>query len=203
MDIQDMIARHTDAIIRGDIRSPDIVCRSCHQKPAFFKLHESRKRQFRLIVEDIVTVTMSFLLRWRCLLCRATFTEYPSFAVPHKRFVLTDIITLGQRYLEHESSSYRHVVLHGGANIGYPDAGGLCDRFLSHSSVWRYMFFLSDMASPCNDHPVFGPQMLSIPSFKYHSDYRKGVLFRAVKGLILLIRRMDFISFPDFETGHT
>lgn len=203
MDIQEMITRHTEAIVSGDIKSPDMVCRCCHQKSSLFKLHESRKRQFRLIVEEIATVTMSFLLRWKCLFCGATFTEYPPFAVPHKRFVLTDIITLAQRYLRHESSSYRHVVRHEESDIGYPNEWNLCDRFLSHTTVWRHMSFLAAMAPSDNDHPDFKPQMPCISFFKYRSNYRKGLLVKAVSGMIELMKRMDFISFPDFETGHT
>ncbi|MCP4395355.1 MAG: hypothetical protein GY804_13975 [Alphaproteobacteria bacterium] len=92
MDIQEMILSHTNSIVKGHFCSPDVACHCCHHKPEVFKLHESRKRQFRLIVEDIVKVTVSFLLRWKCIDCGTTFTEYPSFALPHKRFVLTDIV---------------------------------------------------------------------------------------------------------------
>ncbi len=62
MDIQEVITNHTNSIIKGHFSSPDIICQCCHQKPEFFKLHESRKRQFRLVVENIVKTTVSFFI---------------------------------------------------------------------------------------------------------------------------------------------
>ncbi len=203
MDIQEVIANHTNSIVKGHFCSPDIACRSCHQKPELFKLHESRKRQFRLVVENIVKVTVSFLLRWRCQLCNATFSEYPFFAVPHKRFVLTDINKFGQKYLTNDRLSYRNVVSKNGADIGYPDARGLCDRFLSHSSVWRFMTYLADNYQT-NRHYLIPKQVMPIISpLKYRSNSRRALLYKAFKEIRLFNRKTNMNFFPDFETGPT
>lgn len=204
MNIRKMIIDHTDSIVKGNFSSPDIVCPSCHQKPEVFKLHESRKRLLRLIEQDIVNVTISFLLRWRCLICGATFTEYPPFVVPHKRYVFTDIIKLGEKYLINADLSYRDVVKHNGADIGYPDAHGLCDRFLSHSSVWRFMGYLADM---CRSRMVRihlpGERPPSIPISKYRSHHRRSLLHKAFQAILLFCRQVNQKIFPSFETGHT
>ncbi len=203
MNIQEVVANHTNSIIKGHFSSPDIICQCCHQKPKFFKLHESRKRQFRLVVENIVETTVSFLLRWRCQLCNTTFSEYPSFAVPHKRFVLTDINKFGQKYLANDRLSYRNVVSKNGADIGYPDARGLCDRFLSHSSVWRFMIYLADNYQ-ANRHYLIPKQIMPIISpLKYRSNSRRALLYKAFKEIRLFNRKTNMNFFPDFETGPT
>ncbi len=209
MDIQEMIASHTDTIISGNFCSPDIACRCCDQKPKFFKLHESRKRQLRLIVEDVVKVTISFLLRWRCLFCGTTFTQYPPFVIPHKRFVLTDIKNLGERYLINDDLSYRDVVKHDGADIGYPEPNGLCDQFISHSTIWRFMGYLADMEQlNTNRFPVSGRKLETKPTpsitpVKFRSDHRKFLLNRALNMITLISRQAIQKIFPSFETGNT
>lgn len=203
MDIQEVITNHTNSIIKGHFSSPDIICQCCHQKPKFFKLHESRKRQFRLVVENIVKTTVSFLLRWRCLLCNKTFTEYPSFAVPHKRFVLTDINRLGQKYLSNDTLGYRGVVKENGVNIGYPDSNGLCEQFVSHSTVWRFMIYLADRSQVKRQHFIMPKKVSVISSFKYRSNKRKTLLYKAFKEIILFTQQADKVFFPDLETDST
>lgn len=203
MDIQEMIANHTNSIVSGNINSPDIACRRCLQRPEFFKLHECRKRQFRITVENVVKVTFSFLLRWQCLLCGATFTDYPPFAVPHKRFVLTDILKFGQAYLENDNMSYRSVVRHNGTDIGYPDAHGLCDRFLSHSSVWRFVTYLASMYKSHRPRDISEKTIPFISFFKYRSNHRRALLYKAFQIIILFNREATIVTFPNFETGPT
>ncbi len=203
MDIQEVIANHTNSIIKGHFRSPDIICQCCHQKPKFFKLHESRKRQFRLIVENIVKTTVSFLLRWRCLLCNTTFTEYPPFAAPHKRFVLTDINRLGQKYLSSDTYSYRGVVKENGIDIGYLDSNDLCEQFVSHSTVWRFMIYLADRYQERKQHFIMAKSVPLISSLKYRSNKRKALIYNAFKENILFNLQADKVFFPDLETDST
>ncbi len=203
MDIQEVITNHTNSIIKGHFSSPDITCRNCHQKPKLFKLHESRKRQFRLIVENIVTTTVSFLLRWRCLLCNTTFTDYPSFAAPHKRFVLTDINSLGQKYLSSDNLSYRSVVKKNGVDIGYPDSNDLCEQFVSHSTVWQFMIYLADRYQDKRQHFIMAKTVPLISSLKYRSNKRKTLLYEAYKEIISLNLQADKVFFPDLETDST
>ena len=203
MDIQEVIANHTNSIIKGHFSSPDITCQYCHQKPKFFKLHESRKRQFRLVVENIVKTTVSFLLRWRCLLCNTTFTEYPPFAAPHKRFILTDINRLGQKYLSNDTLSYRAVVKENGVDIGYPDSNDLCEQFISHSTVWRFMIYLAAGYQVKRQQFIMAKKVPLISCFKYRSNKRKTLLYKAFKEIFLFNRQADKVFFPDLETDST
>jgi len=203
MNVQEMIANHTSSIISGNISSPDIVCRNCYQKPDYFKLHESRKREFRIVVKDIVEVTMSFLLRWRCLLCDTTFTEYPPFALPHKRFVLTDIKRFGQKYLGNDDVSYRNAAMNDGANIGYPDENGLCNNFLSHTSIWRFMTYLANIYESNRQCCVYKNTIPPISSLKYRSNHRRSLLYKALKKIAFFNQQAGSAIFPNFETGLT
>ena len=47
-----------------------------------FKRHELRRRQLRVIVEDVVQVMRIVIARWRCQGCRYVFTDYPDFRTP-------------------------------------------------------------------------------------------------------------------------
>jgi hypothetical protein len=61
--------------------------------PASFTKHDCASREFRIRVFDpqldefVVEVIPSWRVRFRCSHCHAVFTEYPPFALPHKRFV--------------------------------------------------------------------------------------------------------------------
>ena len=143
MGIMDRINKSTDSIVRGEFASPDKICKNYRKKPERFTLHECRKRQVRLVIENIVKVILTFLPRWKCLIYGVSFTRYPPFILPHKRFVFTDIRLFGLKYLTNKDSSYADVVKNDGDDIGYPNESGLCDHFLSPSSAWRFMGYLA------------------------------------------------------------
>ena len=44
-----------------------------------FRLHDCRRRKFRLVIGRCIQVTLSWILRWRCLRCGKRFTDYPPF----------------------------------------------------------------------------------------------------------------------------
>lgn len=203
MDIQEMISNHTNSIVKGYFSSPDVACQRCQQKPEAFKLHESRKRQFRMIVENIVKVTVSFLLRWKCIDCGATFTEYPSFALPYKRFVLTDINRLSHKYLSIDTLSYRGVVKENGVDIAYLDSHDLCKQFVSHSSVWRFMTYLADRWQTTIHNHILEKTVHAVPPFKYRSKERRTLLYKAFKVITNFNIQTNEDFFPNFETGST
>ena len=69
-------------------------CRHCNTSSKDFKRHEARQRQFYVISENIVNVILGLLIRWKCSGCDITFTDYPEFAVPYKRYTV-------DRYIKH------------------------------------------------------------------------------------------------------
>lgn len=51
---------------------------------------------------------MTLLIRMKCSSCGKTFTLYPSFALPYKRYVSQQIIERSLQYLLDETMSYEH-----------------------------------------------------------------------------------------------
>jgi hypothetical protein len=201
MGILEMINKYTDSIVRGEFAAPDGICKNCRNKPERFTLHECRKRQVRLIIKNIVRVLLTLLPRWKCSICGVSFTQYPPFILPHKRFVLTDIRLFGLKYLTNKDSSYADVVKNDGDDIGYPNESGLCDHFLSPSSAWRFMGYLAGASNSEVSKKIPG-KPAPIPSIKHRSDERKSLLQRAFKAIVALAVENSNI-FPDFETSFT
>ncbi len=200
--IEELIQKYTDSITEGSFRMPTGYCRNCLRKPVSYKLHECRKRYFRFVVEDIVKVLISFLLRWKCPICKSTFTDYPPFIIPYKRFILADISRFSQAYLENEKVSYRDTIRHNGSDIGYENnSTGFCDRFLSHSTVWRFIIYMNKIHPASKDDVI---PNYSICSTKYRSPKRKTILIRAVYSMKTMIKQFDLsnkYNFPGFETA--
>ena len=140
--IQDTIRQYTDTIISGKIPAPTGCCPRCFQQPKTFKLHECRKRSFRYIIGNYVKVLMTLLPRWRCSSCGKTFTVYPPFASPHKRYILDDIKRLSKKYIKDEKQTYSAAVTHDNAPIGYEENDKYVDHFLSSSTLWRWIHWL-------------------------------------------------------------
>lgn len=190
--IEEKIKNYTSSIEGGHFNMPTHDCRICHGKAEHYILHECRKRQLRVVHKDIIKVIMTFLLRWKCPLCQCTFTDYPPFIIPHKRFALFDMCQLSQKYLESETTSYRSTVKQGLSDIGYIDAAtGLCERFLSHSTIYRFIGYIAKLC------PSFYVSRFSISSRKYRSVARKSILIRALSVIKHFVKKSIF---PDFET---
>jgi len=62
--------------------------------------HGVRSRLFLVLVEAVILRVWSHLTRWKCPLCRRSFTLYPDFALPFKRHVLTFILERCAAYVE-------------------------------------------------------------------------------------------------------
>jgi len=72
-----------------------------------------------------------------------TFTVYPSFASPYKRYVLEDIEKISKKYLEDEQQTYDTAVNNKGSSIGYEEEGNKnVDHFLAPSTLWRWIRWL-------------------------------------------------------------
>jgi len=76
------------------------TCPICKEAPDYFKPHDCRKRVFLVIVEWVVQKIESVLGRWKCPLCNHTFTYYPNFAIPYKRYVKDNILTQVSHFKE-------------------------------------------------------------------------------------------------------
>ena len=72
---------YLDSVKRGDYPRPEGVCPKCSEIPPEFKLHDQRSRLFRFIEDSLVCVIEGVLVRYKCLLCKRTFTIYPDFVL--------------------------------------------------------------------------------------------------------------------------
>ncbi len=201
MGILETINKYTESIVDGDYHPPATNCIHCHKKPEKYKLQDRRKRKLRFVAKDVVKVVITLLLRWKCPKCGATFTQYPPFILPHKRFVLTDIVQFGEQFLTSEDSSYEDVAKTDGTNICYLDENGLCESFFSPSSVWRFLEYLASIYESNRElfrkkHEKTQPVLSS----KYRSNRRKNVLYRALKAVMAMRRSVGLNFSPSFET---
>jgi len=73
------------------------------------------------------------LLRWKCPDCGKTFTDYPDFALPYKRYTVPTILTFSAFYTEDNQISYRRVNIK--MPVVYPDS----ESHMSHTSIHRWI----------------------------------------------------------------
>jgi len=114
-----------------------------------FRQHAYRLRIFYVIFKGLVYKINAALPRWKCLLCSKTFTEYPNYILPRKRYTLPQIkILIGNT----AKTSYRRTVMIGAAPIFYNhEAVETTDSIdeskslpiLSHTSLYRWKQFFT------------------------------------------------------------
>lgn len=108
------IQAYEDEVRRNRIRlrlSHCPKCRSPADRPAFFRRHDIRARQYWVVIDGMVQKIHSVITRWRCTECNQTFTLYPPFAMRHKRYVLSAILSRSQQYVDTPELSYRQSVV--------------------------------------------------------------------------------------------
>lgn len=57
-------------------------------------------------MERLIVKVMTWMVRRKCSLCGKTFTDYPPFALPYKRFVSPEIMERSWRYLQDDTMTY-------------------------------------------------------------------------------------------------
>ncbi|ETR70164.1 MAG: hypothetical protein OMM_03441 [Candidatus Magnetoglobus multicellularis str. Araruama] len=148
--IEEIIKKHTDSIISGNFSPPEGPCPKCLENPEHFTLHERKKRNFRYICESLIYTVLSLLTRWKCPICKCTFTDYPSFALPFKRYVMIDIERLTNEYINN-NQTYEQTISHDGLTIAYNEQEGVIDeRKLSKTTIWRWVGFFGKLEKTIN-----------------------------------------------------
>ena len=80
MDLEKEVKTHTRRVESGERLRYAQACPRCGAvEKKFFRLHDCRRRQFRLVLKRCIQVEVSWILRWRCLRCGKRFTDYPPF----------------------------------------------------------------------------------------------------------------------------
>lgn len=127
---------------------PEGECPCCKAESGF-KRHDERRRQVLVPEGSFVLTCWIILVRWKCSSCGTTFTHYPEFLVPCKRYVLCMVLKLSERYVAQPETSYREVVAPGGMPCGYaerPD-GSIDERQLSHTTLWHWLTWLGGLTA--------------------------------------------------------
>jgi transposase-like protein len=78
MDWEQEVKTHTDRVEAGKLLRYSKQCPCCASKEEF-RLHDRRRRTFRLVNGRLILVLFSWILRWRCAACGKRFTDYPPF----------------------------------------------------------------------------------------------------------------------------
>lgn len=146
-DLIDSIQHYAEAVRRREVKPTCNLCPHCHQEPGEFRLKDRRERSFLVVVDRTVKRVLSLLTRWKCPLCKTSFTLYPPFALPRKRYVRDCIFELGARYLGRDELSYRAAVKVDDMPVFHDqhDDGTIDERSLSHSTLHRWLLFFRSL----------------------------------------------------------
>ena len=138
---------------QGDCRlsSP---CMNCKAEDPGWKIHDRVRRCVRFIKKDsTVHQVVITILRWMCSHCKKTTRHYPPFLEPHKRFATTTIADILEKILEIPSKRYREAVQTDGRNKN-PIRYSYKDNALSHTSCWRWVYWVAKLLSyKLSHHP--------------------------------------------------
>ena len=220
-EIERKVHDYNEKIQRGEYPEPGEYCRRCRQKLDEFKLHDQRQRKLRIVVEALVQIVTTWLVRWKCPICKQTFTAYPDFIVAHKRYAIDHVVNLSECYMGQEVR-YEDALRDGNAHIGYPQASRFVnmkqtgneedESFLASSTLWRWCGWLGSFEEAVSraldmirqktpNTPIFRLFRPVYPS-KYRSEKRKKILETAMR--VLQMREQEIGEgkfFPRFAIG--
>jgi len=189
------IAAHSTRVRKGNHRCSLSCCPHCGRAPEstlFFRRHALRHREFLVIEGRYVRAVEGLLARWRCPFCRRTFTEYPPFALPFKRYAVSQIAPRALEYVQDDGVSYRKGVLEKFMPIFHwfdpatePDARAGDEPVLAHTTLYRWVSTLGNGVSrPAqHDRPV-GPFMPA--GWKFLTPSRRDVLLACRRHCLIL-----------------
>ncbi len=191
MSILDKIKAHEQEVRTTKYPSDLNICPICKETHKSFKPHQKRKRLFLIIIGSIVKEIRSLLGRWRCLICGSTFTYYPEFAIPHKRYLKDKVLGLSRRYVEDDNTSYREAASNDGTSIVYERE----ERYFDYTTVWRWVGYIGSLEQRLSrglklireketSSKIFR-QIHPINPRKYRSEARRKVLDRCMRMFIL------------------
>jgi hypothetical protein len=86
-------------------RCPRCGCK--RKEKFFFRRHAIRYRFLFIVVGRMIYRIKVSLIRWKCPACECTFTDYPSFAIPHKRYSFSQMRERARQYILDNRVSYR------------------------------------------------------------------------------------------------
>ncbi|MDX2504827.1 MAG: DUF6431 domain-containing protein [Gammaproteobacteria bacterium] len=155
-------------------------CPCCFSEQASFKQHDCRIRELRYVVTFWVKTFLLTLFRWKCSVCKETFTVYPRFLLPYKRFITPSMLSLCRDYLSVGEATYRDIAHPGKSQYAYENNGS---QEFSHVTIWNWFKGLLPFAK--NAHKTIlllfrvvpdssiHREVIPVNSRKYQSEERK------------------------------
>ena len=193
------IAAHSARVRKGNHRCSLSCCPHCARTPEqtlFFRRHALRQRQFRVIDSQYVHTIRGLLARWRCPFCRRTFTDYPTFALPYKRYVISQLAPRALQYVEIDGISYRKGVLK--SNLPIFHWGSLCEdtpsfgpgeSALAHTTLYHWISTLGDGSYlPSTNECERQGREFAPAEWKYTTQARREVLLICHNYCLALVR---------------
>jgi len=143
------IAAHSARVRKGNHRCSLSCCPHCGRAPEstlFFRRHAIRQREFLAIDDRYVRKVEGLLAHWRCPFCRRTFTEYPPFALPFKRYAVPQIAPRALDYVQKDGISHRKAVLQRFMPIFHfaTDRQTDWEPVLAHTTLYRWVSTLGN-----------------------------------------------------------
>ncbi len=206
----DQIEQYSEKVRKGRVKCHLSECRHCKTISKYFKRHEARQRRFYVPLDQFVKVIFGLLVRWKCPGCEKTFTDYPEFALPYKRYTLPMITAYSHHYVNDDEITYRGLL--NKMPIGYPDS----EKHMEFSTVHRWISTLGDYTAITRKAQDLILQQdpgstvcresanLSVYPFKYRSSLRKQLLIqcrRLLKLENLYQTIFDVSIFPNLATS--
>ena len=141
------IKEYTESVLANQFSCDLERCPRCEKEPHAFKRHALRERIFLVVEGAWVLKEPSLLTRWKCPLCNDTFTHYPPFAIPHKRYVQASVFACAHSYLDEDRKTYRQASQREGRPIFFKgdSADTIDDRTLAPSTIHRFIVFLAGL----------------------------------------------------------
>ncbi len=207
------VQAYTREVLSGSRRLQIEACPRCGNA-AYFRRHDVRPRNFWVIADRLVHRLASFVVRWTCRLCAHRLTDFPPFSLPHKRYVLSEVVARSERYLEEDPATYESSAGVEGLPVFHKATDDtIDDRRLERSTVHRWVTFLGGLVAVLSSaqglvrradpRSNLFRSIVAFPPRKYRSDDRRQLLGRAARLLATAqeFRRLFATSlFPDFAT---
>lgn len=173
------------------------------------RVHELRPRGFWCCLLNQVERVASTVLRVACRVCDSRTTVLPAFALPHKRYVASDLIDASQRYLLDDEATHESATKVEGRPVFHSTMGATRAR----STVHRWITFLGSLTTILGNGTelakeadvTFSPlaEMLHVSKRRYRTDARCEVLGRAhllLRVRSRLARALKYEIFPTVAT---
>ena len=141
------INSYTESVKNGIFQCNLDTCPRCMKQPPGFSCHDRKRRTFLVVIENIVHKILSIMMRCKCPLCSGTFTVYPDFALPYKRYTKDFILEKSIRYVEDDAATYGKTSKNKHLALGYASTqkGIIDEKQFVHSTLHRWLTWFSTL----------------------------------------------------------